>query len=238
MSGGDRRNDRIDVEWLAMRAGLKPANRITVSPDHAEQVTARLHRDGMTVERGARPIEFPGRPPSLILYASPDPARARALVDVEAPLLPPDGARLRIDDAVPLHTRLGALLGFPACCVDEFCVRLRRGITRRLRGGDAHEDFVAAECAADASQRFLGVLSDLVPDRHVRIVTFYPCRYDCTAAAEYATAVLDAAVKFAPAAAATLRAALGGAHSISTNGSRGRAEELSGDVLTVEFEAA
>ena len=69
MSGGSGRSDRIDVEWLAMRAGVKPANRVTVSPEYVEQVTARARRDGLTVEQAARPVEFPGRPPSLILLS-------------------------------------------------------------------------------------------------------------------------------------------------------------------------
>src|SRR5262249_19295165 len=107
---------RLDLEWIAMQAGLKPATRVTVEPAHVEAVAARARREGCCVERAARLIEFPGRPPRAILYLAFDAARASALVDAEAPLLPPDGNRLSVDEALRLHTRLGELLGMPSCC--------------------------------------------------------------------------------------------------------------------------
>jgi hypothetical protein len=171
----------------------------------------------------------------MILYVSPDAARARELVEAEAPLLPPESGRLRVDDAVPLHARLGALLGFPPCCVDEFGARLRRGVTRRADGRDAHEDFVAAECAKGASRRFLARLNDLSPDRRVRIVTFYPCRYDCPAAAAYASDVFAAAERFDRGAAQALRSALLGVMTIGVDGTRGADAARRGEVLTIEF---
>jgi hypothetical protein len=235
MNGASGSASRLDVEWLAIRAGLKPANRVTVAPERAADVEARARREGFAVERGARPVEFPGRPPALILYLSPEAARARELVGVEAPLLPPDGQRLRVEEALPLHARLGALLGFPACCVEEFCARLRRGVTRRIDGGEAHEDFVAAECAARATGRFLGRLNDLSPDRRARIVTFYPCRYDCAAAAGYAAAVFAAAERVDAAAARALRAALLGRMTIGVDGSRGPAGAPGAETLAIEF---
>lgn len=227
--------DRLDVEWIAIKAGLKPANRVAIAPERADELEARARREGFSVERGARMVEFPGRPPSVILYLSPNAKRARELVDAEAPLLPPGSGRLGVDEAVPLHTRLGGLLGFPPCCVEEFGARLRRGVTRRVDGRDAHEDFVAAECAAQESSRFLGRLNDLSADRRVRIVTFYPCRYDCPAAADYAAGVFAAAERSSPEGAEALRAALMGRFSIVTDGRRGPADQLHGEALTLEF---
>jgi hypothetical protein len=234
----NRRPDRVsrlDIEWIAIKAGLKPANRITISPERAGDVEERARREGFAVERGARLVEFPGRPPSMILYVSPDASRARELVEVEEPLLRPEGEGLPADEAVPLHARLGALLGFPLCCVDEFGARLRRGVTRRLDGRAAHEDFVAAECAQRASQRFLGRLNDLSPDRHARVVTFYPCRYDCRAASTYAAGVFNAAVRADRRAAAALRDALLGTMTIGVDGTRGPEARPGGEVLTIEF---
>lgn len=226
---------RLDIEWLAIKAGLKPANRVTIAPERAADLERRARREGFAVERGARMVEFPGRPPSLILYLSPSAERARELVDAEAPLLPPESKRLHVDEAVPLHARFGRLLGFPPCCVDEFGARLRRGVTRRASGGDAHEDFVAAECAAGASQRFFGRLNDLHPDRRVRIVTFYPCRYDCPAASEYAAGVFAAAEAADPAAASALRETLIGEMAIGTDGSRGPEAARCKEALSIEF---
>jgi hypothetical protein len=171
----------------------------------------------------------------MTLYVSPDAVRARELTEAEAPLLPPDSGRLRVDDAVPLHARLGVLLGFPACCVEEFGARLRRGVTRRIDGGVAHEDFVAAECAQRASQRFLGRLNDLSPDRRARIVTFYPCRYDCPAAAKYARLVFTAAARTDSAACAALRDALLGTMTIGADGARDADAAGRDETLTIEF---
>jgi hypothetical protein len=226
---------RLDIEWLAIKAGLKPANRVTVAPERAADLEARARREGLAVERGARMVEFPGRPPSLILYLSPNAALTRELATAEAPLLPPGSSRLSVDEAVPLHVRFGLLLGFPPCCVEEFGSRLRRGVTRRVGGGEAHEDFVAAEYAARASQSFLGRLNDLSPDRKVRIVTFYPCRYDCAAAAAYAAAVFAAAEAADRAAAQALRAALLGRMTIAVDGTRGTDAAQHGEILTVDF---
>jgi hypothetical protein len=226
---------QLDVEWLAMKAGLKPANRVTMAPERAGELEARAQRDGLFVARGARVVEFPGRAPAVVLYVARDAASVRLLAEAEAPLFPPESARLRVDEAVALHTQLGRLLGFPACCVAEFGVRLRRGVTRRLDGRSAHEDFVAAECAVQKSSRCLGRLNDLTSDRRARIVTFYPCRYDCAAAADYAAAVFAAAEQASPVAAAALRGALLGTVAIAADGSRGPADQLRGEVLTVTF---
>jgi len=226
-------NGSVDVEWVAVQAGLKPANRITIEPQRAGDVELRARRAGFHVERGPKLVEFPGRPPAMILYISPERDRARELVAAETQLLPP-GRPMPIEDSVHWNTRVGELLGFPRCCVEEFAVRLRRSVTRRLDGGDAHEDFVAAECAARASRRLLGRLNDLSPDRRARIVTFYPCRYDCPSAAGYAAAVFAAAEGALPAAAAALRAALLGTMSIAVDGSRGVAH-AGLETLTLEF---
>ncbi len=235
MSGGSDLIGRVDIEWLAIKAGVKPASRVTIGVEHVARLEERARREGFSIERAADLVEFPGRAPSVILYVSPDAARARALVEAEAPLLPPIPGRVPIEVAFPLHAKLGQLLGFPDCCVEEFGVRLRRGVTRRLDRSDAHEDFVAAECALRASRRFLGRLNDLSPDRRARIVTFYPCRYDCAAAAEYAAAVFAAAQRSEPAYAAALRAALLGTFSISANGQRGATPASSHESLRIEF---
>lgn len=218
-----------------MKAGVKPANRVSVAPERADETEVRLRRDGFAVVRSHDTVAFPGREPSTILYVAPSEEGARTLATAEAPLLPSASGKLSLDEEIVLHTRFGALLGFPHCCVAEFCNRLRRGITCRIDGGFADEDFVAAECAARASARFLGRLNDLSPDRRARLVTFYPCRYDCPVAADYAAAVFTAAVQRDPAAAAELRAALLGEMYIAVDGSRGAAAAAMPESLRVEF---
>lgn len=225
----------LDVEWIAMQAGLKPGNRVSIAADRAGEVEARARRHGLAVVRGPDGVEFPGRPPVAILYLARDADYARAMAAAEAPLLPPDNRALDRDRELELHTRFGALLGFPACCVAEFCARLRRGITSRPDGSYGHEDFVAAEHASRASRQFLGRLNDLSPDRRARLVTFYPCRYDCEAAAAYAAGVFAAAEALDAVAAAALRAALLGEMRIAADGARGAAPAPGVDALTIDF---
>jgi hypothetical protein len=228
------RSHRLDIEWIAMKAGLKPANRISVEPERTAEVEARARRDGLAAVRGAHVVEFPGRSPGVLVYVAPDGAYARRVATAEAPLLPPENAGLSLDDELVLHAELGRLLGFPACCVNEFGMRLRRGITSRPDGRYADEDFVAAETAAARSRTFLGRLNDLSADRRMRIVTFYPCRYDCALASEYAAAVFAAARQVDPVAAAELRTALLGKMHIGVDGTRGP-DALAVDNLALEF---
>lgn len=218
-----------------MKAGVKPANRISITPDRADETEARLRRDGFAVVRSAHVVEFPGREPSTILYVAPDQDRAASLRDAESMLLPPHNAKLGLDQEVELHTRFGELLGFPSCCVEEFCVRLRHGITCRVDGGFADEDFVAAEYASRASGQFLGRLNDLSPDRRARIVTFYPCSYDCPQASDYARDVFAAAEKMDPSAAGALQQALLGTMHIAVDGARGDEAAARPDALHIEF---
>lgn len=234
MSGGRGSTRHLDVEWLAVKARVKPATRVSIDPGRASELEARARRDGLAVARAAHVVEFPGRAPAAILYVAPDPAYARTVAEAELPLLPPGNERLSFETEVALHTDLGRLLGFPPCCVAEFCTRLRRGITTRRDGGQAHEDFVAAEAAAAASRALLGRLNDVSPDRRMRIVTFYPCRYDCPPAASYASAVFAAAMKVDPVAAAELRAALLGTMVVGIDGTRGPAA-LTAEHLAIEF---
>lgn len=236
MSGGRGTTRHLDVEWLAVKAGIKPATRVSIDPGRVSELEARAQRDGLAVARAARVVEFPGRAPAAILYVAPDLAYARAVAEAEVPLLPAESERLSFEEEIALHTDLGRLLGFPPCCVAEFCTRLRRGITTRRDGGQAHEDFVAAEAAAAASSTVLGRLNDLSPDRRMRIVTFYPCRYDCPGAASYASAVFAAAAELDPLAAGDLRAALLGTMVVGIDGARGPAARAA-EHLAVEFVA-
>jgi hypothetical protein len=225
---------RLDIEWIAMKAGIKPAVRVSIDPGRAVEVEVRARREGFAAVRGPHGVEFPGRSPSVILYLARDDAYARAVAEAEAPLLPPENVGLSLDEELILHARLGQMLGFPPCCVDEFGARLRRGITARLDGSYAHEDFVAAEAATRRSQAFLGRLNDLSADRRMRIITFYPCRYDCPQASTYAAAAFAAAVEVDAVAAADLRAALLGEMHIGVDGTRGLDAQARKN-LAVEF---
>lgn len=236
----------FDVEEVAMAAGLKPASRVTVEPGEADEAAERARERGLHVERRG-PVSLAGRSPVVLLYLSRDPALALGLAEAETPLVRP-GEPPSAEEAAAAHARLGRLLGFPACCVDAFCGRLRRGAEpagasrepepasgTRPDGGGEHEDFVAAEEALRASGRLLGRLNDLSSDRRVRLVTFYPCRYDCPAAADYAGALFAAAKEADPASAAALRSALLGRFTIASDGTRVGAPRPGSRHVALEF---
>ncbi len=66
-------------------------------------------------------------------------------------------------------------------------------------------------------------------------MTFYPCRYDCPTAADYAAAVFAAAQKMDPTAAAALRDAMLGEMHISVDGRRGDEAMSLPDALHIDF---
>jgi len=135
------------------------------------------------------------------------------------------------------HTELGRLLGYPRCCVDAFLARLVRGVTKRQSGEFAHEDFVAAEDAASRTEQPLGRLNNLLVDRRLRLVPFYPCRYDCHVACAYADRA-DALVRRIHAAAGeALAAALTTSVFVGADGARYQARaEARGDAVAIAFE--
>ena len=230
------RGGRLDVEWIALDAGIKPANRLLMQPEYVDGLMQRAARRNLTVVRAEKVVEFPGRPPGIILYVAPTEAYALEMARTEGPILPTADVRLPVAEAIPYHRRFGELLGFPACCVEEFLHRLAGGVTRRERGGEGHEDFVAAERASARSKEFWGRLNDLSADRVARLVTFYPCRYDCEHAGRYASGVYEAALRVEPVAAAALRDALVGRGAIAVDGTRWReGVTLAGDVVAIDF---
>jgi hypothetical protein len=76
-----------------------------------------------------------------------------------------------------LGRRLGALLGYPLCCVDHF-VRL---------AADAGNDEVV-HAVARGSGRFLPWLNNVSMSLY-HAISWFPCRYDCEASAHVARAV-------------------------------------------------
>jgi hypothetical protein len=91
--------------------------------------------------------------------------RAKALDRMAADTSGPDGAR-----------ELGALLGYPACCVDAFASLERRWPNR-----------VPLSAAAERSQRFEPRLNNAALDRFAWIAWF-PCSFDCEASSRIADA--------------------------------------------------
>lgn len=191
MHGG---HQRVDVEWLALAAGLKPAIRIAADALSASRVAEHFQRLGATVVTARGPVGV-HRHEHTLLYVARTAADAQALRTAERPLL---AAHVPAKDKAYYAGQLGLRLGYPRCCVDAFCARVLRG-PGKLRPGDRdsfHEDYVAARDAAVARPDWR--LNNLLLRHHLRLVTFEPCRYDCAAALALAEPLLGIIARHHP----------------------------------------
>ncbi|MCY1060294.1 hypothetical protein [Nannocystis sp. SCPEA4] len=183
MHGG---HQRIDVEWLALAAGLKPAIRIAASALEASAIAGRFQAMGAAVVTARGPVGV-HRHEHTLVYVARDAADAAAVRAAERPLL---GTHLPARDKAYYAGELGRRLGYPRCCVDAFTARILRG-PGKLRAGDrdsVHEDYAAAHDALVARPDWR--LNNLLLRQHLRLVTFEPCRYDCALALAMASEVL------------------------------------------------
>lgn len=174
-----------DAERWAVVAGVKPALRRTVGRDEADAVMRRLERDGLRCARLGRAtwLEGGGRD---IVYAAREAITAVELRELEAALLSEIDARIDPARNAALNRELGARLGYPGCCVDAFCDRLRRlgdGAVGSPRYEAARDAWVARPSAR---------LNDQLRAEGLSLVSFEPCRYDCEAARGVADRVAGA----------------------------------------------
>lgn len=182
MHGG---HQRIDVEWLALAAGLKPAIRIAATALEASAIAGRFQAMGAAVVTARGPVGV-HRHEHTLVYVARDPAEAAAARAAERPLL---ASHLPARDRAYYAGELGLRLGYPRCCVEAFTARVLRG-PGKLRAGDRdshHEDYVAARDAAVPRPDWR--LNNLLLRQQLRLVTFEPCRYDCGVALALAAEV-------------------------------------------------
>ncbi len=182
------------MELWAFVAGVKPVVFLTVEPAREAAIVARC--GGAHVERHARRVQVDDRDrwtddrargePRVELYIARDPALARRAAQLQI-----EGDPTR--DAV----ELGALLGYPRCCVDAFVRQPDRGDNTRNR-------YLAAARTAPDPAPWPWQLNEL----HMRVIPFYPCSYRCPAAVGFADATLAALDAAHPGARDQVRAAL------------------------------
>jgi hypothetical protein len=145
-----------------------------------------------------------------ILYGARSESLARAARDAEAPVLPgraSANAPADAPDNVAAHREVGRCLGFPGCCVAAFCARVARGVDRlELGPGGLAEDYVAAREAW--VERPDARINNLLFAARLKLVSFYPCRYDCAVAIRFAQAVHDVVARSERVAAGQLLEAL------------------------------
>jgi hypothetical protein len=174
----------MPIEWLAVRAGVKPAARQV--PDGAgvgEGLVAAAQRQGLhaiAVEASAYLGDFATGDAAgcqTILYVGATPEAARAAVDAERAMITAVG---RGEPLTPtLNAALGRALGYPECCIASFGPSC-----------DLPNATLRFEALRRTGAVAFALLNDLDPRRS--LVSHFVCRYDCAASLRYARAVLDA----------------------------------------------
>ncbi len=191
----------LPIDWLAVRAGVKPAARSVLRGAGMEDLIASAERQGLhaiPVDAAVYLTDFATGGAAgcdTILYVGATPAAAGAAVDAERAMMAAVARGAPV--SATLNAALGRALGYPQCCIDFFAprcdlpnARLRFEALRRT-GGSA-----------------LALLNDLDPVRS--LVSHFVCRYDCETSRRYARTVLDAMGESDPARAEELSRALEG----------------------------
>ena len=182
------------LELWALRAGVKPVAFITTRPADAERVIASF-RD-VHVERRTRRVRVGPQDTwvdrrdegedAVELYFSRDPALAAAAARLQAEGDPSAGL-----------SELGALMGYPPCCVAAFAAQRDRS------------NNVANRYQTFSRTAAPGPWPWLLNNTQTMLLPCFPCTYDCRAAETYARAALSAMERVHPGVFAAFSAVLG-----------------------------
>ena len=176
------------VEAWGLAAGLREVAFLTVAPDRVDAALAQF--PGAHVARRDRRVAIGAQDrwhddrgrgtPQVELYVAHDAALAH------------HAAALQADDPTRHAAELGALFGYPPCCVAAFVAQ------RTRHDNSLNRYLIAARTTAPGPWPWQ--LNELA----LRLIAFYPCRYDCPRA----RAVADQTLAMIAAAAPALPAAL------------------------------
>lgn len=180
------------LEAWAFRAGVKPVAFVTVAPADEAAVVAAF--GAAHVERRERNVAIGPQDrwrddrvsgaPRVELYLAHDRADAARAAALQA-------------DPTRNLAGLGALLGYPPCCVAAFGAQ-------RDRANNTLNRYLAAARTPAGATPWPWPLNEL----HVKLLAFYPCSYRCEAALAIATATVGALDAAHPGRAAALAAHL------------------------------
>lgn len=152
----------LPLEAIAYQLDLKPAVFLTVEPQDEARITEALPGHVKRVERrvsvgaGDRWSDDRQRgEPRVELYAARDPGTAARLVELQTSA-PSDAAG-----------ELGALLGYPACCVQAFAAQADRSDNSYNRVATAVRTSIG------------GPWPVLLDDTAFKLLAHFPCTYRC-----------------------------------------------------------
>lgn len=185
------------LELMAFEAGIKPALYLTLPRAEADALLPRFQRFSVarvdyTLDHDAvtdvrRRVNAPeGEGSHVDLFIARDPAEAARAREI---YLDPRGPTARLAE-------MGAMLGYPSCCVEAFAALDDRSNNSAIRYA-AH--------ARTAGRRFAPELNNLF----AHVLPWFPCSYACETSVAAARAVLDLFAGTDPSGAAALRKRLG-----------------------------
>lgn len=187
----------LDVEAVALKAGLRSGMRLTVSSDELAQARARYAASGLQTDVVRHPGRLAFSTDLFILYVGKTVEAVSALRRAE------DSG----DDA-----ELGRRLGYPECCIQRFLERRARHVSWRV------SEFEAVRDAWDA--RPLPRLNTLLFARRTRYLSFEPCSFRCSRASAVADTLAGELLRASPTTVAFLDEALECAVAIRPDGTR------------------
>lgn len=219
----DPARSTVDVQWVAFRAGIKPAIRVSAQAGSAAGIAERYREAGASVVQSP-PLTLRRRA-AVVVYVAGSAAEADELFRLERSLLATRAWRRQRE----LGAELGVRLGYPQCCTHAFVVRNHGSLLRRqpvaayLR---ARDSFRAAQDAA--TPRPVARLNQLLMREHRSFISFDPCRYDCRPALALADRIAAAAAAEDPEWAAFVDRELARPIVVARNGARAFVEVTPG----------
>ena len=174
----------MPIEWLAVRAGAKPAARSVPSGAAVGgELVAAAERQGLravAVDASDYLADFStgdGAGCRTIVYVGATPEAVGTARDAERAMIAAVGRGEPVTPA--LNAALGRALGYPECCIAAFAPRC-----------DLPNAALRFEALRATGASAFAVLNDVDPRR--ALISHFVCRYDCAASLRYARAVLDA----------------------------------------------
>jgi hypothetical protein len=200
--------ERIEaLEAIELRLGLRRVWQASLSPENVDEFTAAAQANWHVLLGEEMPAE-PASPFDIeaekgsqrVVYVAADAAEAKAAADAQIASRDEDE-----ELAADAHRRLGAALGYPACCVESYIAALPARVADEYQGVSPMA-FAALQAARD-SAGFDNRLDFASPLRDACLLSHRPCKYDCEASLARVAAIEAELAQSAPGRLASLQKA-------------------------------